>query len=98
MSEYQITSWHDLPSMVTARQGDSTAKLQLAPRLQEAIDEAAMLLGETDSEAYLNGWSRSEWIASEGDPADVARAMVKLLEDEWSAEKVAEYLVTLKSR
>ena len=45
MSEYQITYWRDIPSMVMAREGDDTARAQLAQRFQEAIDEAAMRLG-----------------------------------------------------
>ncbi|MFL6286844.1 MAG: virulence factor, partial [Actinomycetes bacterium] len=53
MAEYQITSWRDLPSLVIAREGDDVTKVQLAPRLQEAIDEAAMRLGETGSDDYL---------------------------------------------
>ena len=53
MTEYQITSWHQIPSMVVARNGDDIAKVQLAARFQEAIDEAAMRMGETDADAYL---------------------------------------------
>ena len=41
MTEFQVTRWRELPSMVTARSGDETAKVQLAARFQEAIDEAA---------------------------------------------------------
>ena len=45
MSEYQITYWREIPSMVVAREGDETARAQLAQRFQEAIDEAAMRVG-----------------------------------------------------
>ena len=92
MAEYQITSWRDLPSMVTARAGDDTAKVQLAQRLQEAIDEAAMRLGETGSDAYLAGWTRSEWVTGDGDPDALASTISHQLEGEWSEEKIGQYL------
>ena len=41
VSDYQITYWRELPSLVTARDGDELAKAMLPPRFQEAIDEAA---------------------------------------------------------
>jgi hypothetical protein len=58
MTQYQITYWQDLPSMVVAKLDEETVKVQLAQRLQEAIDEAAMRLGASDSDAYLAGWCR----------------------------------------
>ena len=80
MSEYQITYWRDIPSMVMARDGDDTARAQLAQRFQEAIDEAAMRLGESDADAYMAGWRRSEWTAAEGAPAEVAERIAAELE------------------
>lgn len=92
MSEYQITSWRDLPSMVVARDGDDITKVQLASRLQEAIDEAAMRLGETGSDAYLAGWTRSDWTPADGDTVTTAETVSRQLEDEWTDDKIAEYL------
>ena len=43
MAQYQITWWNSLPSLVVAREGEEQVKVSLASRLQEAIDEAAML-------------------------------------------------------
>ncbi len=57
MSEYQITSWRVIPSMVVAREGEKTVKAQLPMRFQEAIDEAAMRMGEADADSYMNGWT-----------------------------------------
>ena len=45
VAEYHVTSWRDLPSLVVARDGEHVTKSPLAPRFQEAIDEAAMRLG-----------------------------------------------------
>jgi hypothetical protein len=92
MTEYQVTSWRDLPSLVVAREGEAVTKIPLAPRFQEAIDEAAMRLGETSSDDYLAGWTRSDWTAAEGSPADVCDRVVAALEEQWPAERVAAYL------
>ena len=59
VTEYQVTRWRELPSMVAARAGDETVKAELAPRFQEAIDEAAMRLGDTGADDYLAGWERT---------------------------------------
>lgn len=92
MTEYQITYWRDLPSMVAARDGDDVTKAALAARFQEAIDEAAMRLGDVGSDAYLAGWRRSDWIASDGNPTDVADRVVAELEATWSADAVEDFL------
>ena len=94
-ADYQVTYWRDLPSLVVARSGDDVTKAPLAPRFQEAIDEAAMRLGETGSDAYLAGWRRGEWTPHAGSPTEVADRVVAALEDEWPAERLAAYLDTL---
>ena len=97
MTQYQITYWQDLPSMVVAKLGDETVKVQLAQRLQEAIDEAAMRLGASDSDAYLAGWRRSDWLESDGDPTSVAESISATLENEFTQEKITEFLDQLNS-
>lgn len=95
MAEYQITQWHEIPSLVVAREGDVVAKVQLAARFQEAIDEAAMRMGETDADAYLAGWSKTPWIQTEGVPADVAHAVANDLDtqlDEASLNAILDAL------
>ncbi len=69
MSEFQITYWRDIPSLVTARDGADEAKVPLPQRFQEAIDEAAMRVGAADADAYLDGWRRTDWAAAEGSPS-----------------------------
>ena len=87
-----MTSWRDLPSLVVAREGDDVTKAPLAPRFQEAIDEAAMRLGATGSDEYLAGWTRSEWTPADGRSAEVCDRVVADLEEQWPAERLAEYL------
>lgn len=95
MTEYQVTRWRELPSMVAAREGDETMKAELAPRFQEAIDEAAMRLGDTDADEYLAGWERSPWIEAEGSPTEVLNRVVAQLDAEWPADRIARYLDSL---
>jgi hypothetical protein len=98
VTEYQVTYWRDLPSLVVAREGDHLTKSPLPQRFQEAIDEAAMRLGDTGSDAYLAGWRRSEWTSEDGTGAEVADRVVADLEQQWPAEKVAAYLDSLSTR
>ena len=75
MTEFRVTYWRDLPSLVTAREGEHTAKAPLDARFMVAIDEAAMRLGATDSDAYLEGWRQSDWEARAGSPEEVVAAV-----------------------
>ena len=65
MAEYRITYWREIPSMVAARDGDATSKVELPDRFQEAIDEAAMRLGMAGSDAYLEQWHHGEWLEAD---------------------------------
>jgi Virulence factor len=98
VTEYQVTYWRDLPSLVVAREGDQLTKSPLPARFQEAIDEAAMRLGDTGSDAYLAGWRRTEWTSAEGTGAEVADRLVAGLEQEWPEDKVSAYLDSLVTR
>jgi hypothetical protein len=95
MTEYQVTRWRDLPSMVAAREGDKTVKAELALRFQEAIDEAAMRLGDTGADDYLSGWERSPWTSADGTPGEVLDRVAAELDAEWPAERIAEFLDSL---
>ena len=92
MAEYQVTRWRDLPSMVAARADEKTVKTELAPRFQEAIDEAAMRLGDTGADEYLAGWERSPWTEMDGSPSEVVDRVAAELDAEWPADRIAEYL------
>lgn len=95
MAEYQITYWRNIPSMVVFKDGDQTIKGILSSRFQEAIDEAAMRLGETDADAYLAGWHKSDWIQASGDLTDINKEVITQFENEFTSEKLAEILNTL---
>ena len=95
MTEYQITHWHEIPSLVTAREGDVIAKVQLAARFQEAIDEAAMRMGEVDADAYLAGWAKSPWMPGGGTPAEVAERVAAELDAQFNDDALAGMLDAL---
>ena len=80
--------WHEIPSMVIAREGETTIKVMLASRFQEAIDEAAMLLGEIDADAYTAGWKRDPWVDADDTPDVLASRIATELEDELNVEKL----------
>ena len=93
-----MTYWRDLPSMVVARKGETTTKALRAPRFQEAIDEAAMRLGDTGSDEYLSGWRRSDWAADEAEPPAVLDRVTAALDSAWPDDRVKDYLDQLGSR
>ncbi len=98
MSEYQLTSWRDLPSMVVARDSEDRAKVLLPGRFQAAIDEAAMRLGEVGSEDYLAGWTRGDWTGTEGAPSEAAARVATELDAQWPPDRVLAYLDGLGPR
>src|SRR4029079_14385293 len=91
-SEFGCPYWRDLPSLVTARDAERTAKAPLDARFMVAIDEAAMRLGATDSETYREGWRQSEWEERDGSPEEVAQAVADELESEFAESRVQELL------
>ncbi len=92
MSEVQVTFWREIPSMVTARDGDDIVKVPLAQRFQEAIDEAAMRLGEVDADAYLAGWTRSPWEQVDSSASDAVAERSRELEELWTEQALSAYL------
>jgi hypothetical protein len=95
LPELTVIYWRDIPAQVTATDGSASVRVPLPDRFQEAIDEAAMRLGDVGSDAYLAGWERSAWTAGKGSPADLAAAVAARLEEEWSPEAVTTFLDTL---
>ena len=78
--------------MVIAREGDASSKLALPNRVQEAIDEAAMRAGASDADAYLADWRREDWQQRDGEPAAVAEAVAKELDEAFPEERLSGLL------
>jgi hypothetical protein len=92
VTEYQLTSWRDLPSLVVAREGESVTKAPLGQRFQEAIDEAAMRAGAVDANAYLEGWRPGEWEPREGAAAELAPAVAAEIDRDYPPERLERLL------
>ena len=93
-----MTYWRDLPSLVVAREGEHVTKSPLDARFQEAIDEAAMRLGDTGSDDYLSGWRRSDWAADDAEPPAVLDRVTAELDASWPDDRVEAYLDQLGAR
>lgn len=72
--------------MVVAREGEQVIKIMLPTRFQEAIDEAAMRLGEIDADAYTSGWNRDPWIQATETPQILADRIAEELETRFTEE------------
>jgi len=81
--------------MVVARSGDTTIKVMLASRFQEAIDEAAMRLGAIDADGDTNGWNRDPWVEASDAPDVLAARIAQELEVELNEEKLTALLDSL---
>ena len=66
--------------MVVARGDGREVQGRLPQRYQDAIDEAAMMAGETSSDAYLEGWEWGPPQRREGRPEEVLAAVLAELE------------------
>jgi hypothetical protein len=91
MAEYQVVYWRTIPSLVVARSespvrgGKSERRrtrqsVELGARFQVAIDELAMRLGQTGTDAYLAGWERTPWTARDGDIEEIAEVVAGEIE------------------
>ena len=93
MATYQIVYWQDIPSQVDARDGAKSHKEMLSQRFQELIDVVAMKKKITQSDDYINGWSKGEKTERMGTAAEVATAVARELEarfDEIRANALAQ--------
>jgi hypothetical protein len=98
MSEFQITRWHQIPSMVIARESEQVIKIMLPTRFQEAIDEAAMRMGEIDADAYISGWQRDPWVQSGDLPQALADRIAGELESTFSEKDLQKILDELREK
>ena len=93
VAEYRITSWREIPTMVTARDAaGATAKVALPDRFQEAVDEAAMRQGLDGSDAYLDAWVQGAWLEADGPPDEVAARVAAELDAAHPPERLASML------
>jgi hypothetical protein len=92
MARYRVRYWKDFPSVVSAEDGDDTAKAMLSQRFQEAIDQASMVEGSTDTDAYLAGWAWGPVEERPGAAQEVVDAVVGEIEAEYTPERLMDMI------
>jgi cvfA/B/C family virulence factor len=75
MAEYQVLYWREIPSLVKATDATAEATVRLPQRFHDAIDDAALRAGATDTEAYLAGWYWGPTGQRPGSAREVAEAV-----------------------
>lgn len=75
MANYQVLYWREIPSLVKAIDATGEVSVRLPQRFHDAIDEAAMQVGATDTEAYLAGWHWGPDQQRPGTAREVAEAI-----------------------
>jgi len=78
MAQLITVYWHDIPAQIIAKAGRTSAKRELSPRFQEAIDRAAMVSGEHGTDAYLAAWRRDVGACGEDLEAEATAAVARI--------------------
>ena len=89
MAEYRILYWQTIPSVIEAKDGAETHKVQLSERFQALIDAAAMRQGLAGTDAYLEQWRRGRPQTREGTALAVAAAVQAELEAKFAGIREA---------
>jgi cvfA/B/C family virulence factor len=89
MAQLFIVYWHDIPAQVIVKLGRQSAKRELSPRFQEAIDRAAMRSGEHGTDAYLNAWRRAAAVPCGDDIEAEATSAAQRVEEEFDEKRLA---------
>jgi hypothetical protein len=84
MAKYRIFYWKHIPSSIVIQDNGTTVKKQLSQRIQNAIDAYAMATGLAGTNEYAAQYKRGDWIEREGDPEEVADALLAELETEFA--------------
>ena len=88
MTTYSILYWQEIPSLVEAKDGETTSKAQLSDRFQDLIDKAAMRRDLLGTDAYIEGFKKGPSIETEGTPEEAVRVVKEGLENNF--EEIAK--------
>tara|TARA_R110002072_G_scaffold76158_4_gene178921 strand:- start:2046 stop:3116 length:1071 start_codon:yes stop_codon:yes gene_type:complete len=93
MAKMTILYWRDIPAQVVAKAGRKNAKVVLDERFEKAIDRAAMISKQRDTDSYLEHWRKGEpQTCDDEDLQAAADAEARRLEAEFTAEKLNAYV------
>lgn len=85
---FHVLYWRDIPSMVKGKVGRQRLSCPLDNRFMEAIDAAAMKVGDTESDEYLAGWRSSEPMAFGDQPQAQIEQVAAQLEADYPRERL----------
>jgi len=88
MANLTILYWRDIPAQVVVKAGRTSAKRELSPRFQEAIDMAAMKSGTAATDEYLAEWRRGEPSPCGDDLENEASKAAEALEADYPKERL----------
>lgn len=83
MATYRIVAWKGIPASVEAHDGADAVTVNLSEKFQMLIDSVAMQLGLTDSDAYIDLWTREAAQERAGGARAVADAVAAELEQKF---------------
>ena len=77
-AQLTVIRWRDIPAQVVAKRGRESARRELSPRFQVAIDRAAMYAGLFGTDDYLKEWVRDATPCGDDLEAEAAAAAERL--------------------
>jgi len=87
-----IVYWRDIPTQVIAQKGRTRHSVPLTDRFLKAVDAAAMIGGETESDDYMAHWRKETQACDESTMEADANALAEKLEAEFSKEDLRDLI------
>jgi hypothetical protein len=87
MAKCTVLCWQEIPSLVDAREGRASHKVQLSERFQELIDAVAMRRGLAGTDDYLAAWNKLPPEERDGTPQEAAEALAHEIESRFEEIK-----------
>jgi Virulence factor len=90
LAERVIVYWRDIPAQVIVKAGRKAAKRALSERFALAIDQCAMRVGATGTDAYLAEWRRGAPEPCGEDLEAEADAALARLESDYGRDRLRQ--------
>ena len=87
MTKVSILYWQEIPSMVEAKDGTVSYKIELSQKFQELIDLIAMKRKLDGSDEYLMHWNKSAHSESDAEPDKAAEKVAADIEAQYETIK-----------
>ncbi len=86
-----VISWRDIPAQVTVEADGQKHTHLLHARFQHAIDRAAMVADLTDTNSYVQEWTRAV-VPFEGDGEAAAAAEAERIDSDFDRDKLEAFV------